>query len=178
MELRDGIFSDPDSTNSSNEYEDMEEDVDIETQGSSEEELLEEETTLLEAHIKDTSKKGHKDSKKNKEKQFLSDAEIVPSGLGAPLPTPRDKTSNNAIRDMCKKTKMVDPLPCELPVSCIDQPPIDPQIGKRPLQLRSVNEAHVSNLKLKMKSKPTPWCYHCLFGGQGSMSYQGLMEKV
>ncbi|MCO5599111.1 hypothetical protein L7F22_053211 [Adiantum nelumboides] len=82
------------------------------------------------------------------------DAESLPSGPGAPTSTPGNSNFND-VRERIEKLNMVDERPLILLVDTIDHPPLDPITQKRPLEVRSIIPAHVSNLKLQMKDKPT-----------------------
>ena len=82
------------------------------------------------------------------------EAESLPSGPGAPTSTPGD-SDFNVVRERTKKSNMVDERPLILLVDTIDHPPLDPITQKRPLEVCSIIPAHVSNLKLQMKDKPT-----------------------
>ncbi|MCO5593644.1 hypothetical protein L7F22_047660 [Adiantum nelumboides] len=65
----------------------------------------------------------------------------------------RGSSSLNVLMERVKQNNMVDPLPIFLPIIVIERPPMDPNTGKRPLEVRAVIDQHVLNLKYKMKNK-------------------------
>eukprot|EP00249_Psilotum_nudum_P025153 c29393_g2_i1 orf=3-398(-) len=63
-------------------------------------------------------------------------------------------TSQNVLREQIKSSRLVDTRTFEIQVSRLHRPPIDPQTGRRPLEVREPHPLHVSNLRAKMKINP------------------------
>ena len=58
----------------------------------------------------------------------------------------------NKIRENIAKTKLVRKGQLfHLPICSIHRPPVDPESGRRPLEIREPHVVHVQNLKSKMK---------------------------
>ena len=61
----------------------------------------------------------------------------------------------NRIRENIAKTKLVRKGQLfHLPICSIHQPPVDPESGRRPLEIREPHAVHVQNLKSKVKINP------------------------
>ncbi|KAI5059576.1 hypothetical protein GOP47_0025895 [Adiantum capillus-veneris] len=139
---------------SSRDYMEEEGDEEEDSSSSTDEEVQRDMPPSTVMQTLATSKKQSKKSGKSKESNLLPESEIVPSGLGVPLPDTRDSSSLNVMRESVKQNNIVDPLPIFLPISVIECPPVDPYTRKRPLEVRAVIEQHVHNLKFKMKNNP------------------------
>ena len=64
-------------------------------------------------------------------------------------------SEQNKIRENIVKTKLVPKGQLfHLPITSIHHPPIDPETGRRPLEIREQHSGHVQNLKSKMKINP------------------------
>ena len=79
--------------------------------------------------------------------------EIVPPGgqISSGVLT----SEQNRIRENIARTKLVRKGQLfHLPISSIQRPPIDPETGRRTLEIREPHAVHVQNLKSKMKINP------------------------
>ena len=64
-------------------------------------------------------------------------------------------SEQNKIRENIAKTKLVRKGQLfHLPICSIHRPPVDPESGRRPLEIREPHAVHVQNLKRKMKINP------------------------
>ena len=87
------------------------------------------------------------------------DSDEVP---GQELVTPGGELSSgivpseqNAIRRQIIKSKLVKKGHIfTLPITLVNRPPVDPETGRRPLEIREPHNLHVQNLKKKMKINP------------------------
>ena len=63
-------------------------------------------------------------------------------------------SNQNVLRENIKANKIVDVRNFLIQTKQLHRPPMDPKIGRRPLEVRPPHGLHVSNLEAKMKINP------------------------
>ena len=63
-------------------------------------------------------------------------------------------SNQNILRENIKASKIVDSRTFLIQMKQLQRPPVDPEIGRRTLEVRPPHALHVSNLKAKMKINP------------------------
>ena len=99
------------------------------------------------------ARKEDSSASESEEPDALSDKEIVTPG--AELSSGIIDSKQNTIRRQIIKSKLLRRGHIfTLPITLINRPPIDPETGRRPLEIREPHNLHVQNLKKKMKINP------------------------
>ena len=89
------------------------------------------------------------------EEEEEEEAEIEVVAPGGHLSSGVLTSEQNKIRENIAKTKLVRKGQLfHLPICSIHRPPVDPESGRRPLEIREPHAVHVQNLKSKMKINP------------------------
>ena len=89
------------------------------------------------------------------EEEEEEEAELEVVALGGHLSSGMLTSEQNRIRENIAKKKLVRKGQLfHLPICSIHRPPVDPESGRRPLEIREPHAVHVQNLKSKMKINP------------------------